>query len=73
VPTIDVDYVEFEKMLGLELKRDLEKVNDVLALAKGEVKVFDEKSGLMSVEIKDTNRADLWNIEGLVQIGRAHV
>ena len=67
MPTIDVDYVEFERMLGLELKRDLEKVNDVLALAKGEVKVFDEKSGLMSVEIKDTNRADLWSIEGLVR------
>ena len=67
MPTIDVDYAEFERMLGVELNRDLEKVNDVLAFAKGEVKLFDEKTGMMSVEIKDTNRGDLWNIEGLVR------
>jgi phenylalanyl-tRNA synthetase beta chain len=67
MPTIDVDYAEFERMLGKVLNRDLEKVNDVLAFAKGEVKLFDEKTGMMSVEVKDTNRADLWNIEGLVR------
>jgi len=67
VPTIDVDYTEFKKMLGIELDKDLDKINDVLAFAKGEVKLFDENTGMMSVEIKDTNRADLWNIEGLVR------
>src|SRR5208337_1656350 len=30
-------------------------------------KLFDEKEGTMSVEIKDTNRPDIWNIEGLVR------
>lgn len=49
MPTIDVDYAEFERMLGKVLNRDLEKVNDVLAFAKGEVKLFDEKTGMMSV------------------------
>jgi phenylalanyl-tRNA synthetase beta chain len=67
MPTIDVDYAEFERMLGIELNKDLEKINDVLAFAKGEVKLFDEKTGMMSVEIKDTNRPDTWNIEGLVR------
>lgn len=67
MPTIDVDYAEFERMLGIELDKDLEKINDVLAFAKGEVKLFDEKTGMMSVEIKDTNRPDTWNIEGLVR------
>jgi phenylalanyl-tRNA synthetase beta chain len=67
MPTIDLDYTEFEKMLGIELRKDPEKINEVLALAKGEMKVFDEKTGAMTVEIKDTNRADLWNIEGLVR------
>jgi phenylalanyl-tRNA synthetase beta chain len=67
MPTIDVDYGEFEKLLGLELRRDVEKVNEILAYVKGEVKLFDEKEGVMSVEIKDTNRPDVWNVEGLAR------
>jgi len=67
MPTIDVEYAEFEKLLGLELHRDLEKVNEILAYVKGEVKLFDEKEGVMSVEIKDTNRPDVWNVEGLAR------
>src|SRR5271157_2209665 len=67
MPTIDIDYTEFERLLGLDLHKDLEKINDVLASVKGETKVFDEKEGTMSVEIKDTNRPDIWNIEGLVR------
>jgi phenylalanyl-tRNA synthetase beta chain len=67
VPTIDVNYADFERLLGIEFHEDMEKINEVLAFVKGEVKLFDEKEGLMSVEIKDTNRPDLWNIEGLVR------
>lgn len=67
MPTIDIDYAEFEKLLGMELHKDLEKINDMLAFVKGEAKLFDEKEGTMSVEIKDTNRPDTWNIEGLVR------
>jgi len=67
MPTIDVDYAEFERLLGLALNKDPDRIDEVLALAKAEMKVFNEKTGLMSVEIKDTNRADLWNVEGLVR------
>jgi phenylalanyl-tRNA synthetase beta chain len=67
MPTIDIDYAEFEAMLGIKFQKDLDKLNDVLAYAKGEAKLFDEKNGTISIEIKDTNRPDLWNIEGLVR------
>lgn len=67
MPTIDVDYAEFEKLLGIELHRDMEKANEILAFVKGEVKLFDEKEGTMNIEIKDSNRPDVWNIEGLVR------
>jgi phenylalanyl-tRNA synthetase beta chain len=67
MPTIDIDYSEFERMLGIALDKDQERIDEVLAFAKAEVKIFDEKTGMMSVEIKDTNRADLWNVEGLVR------
>jgi phenylalanyl-tRNA synthetase beta chain len=67
MPTIDIDYAEFERLLGMELHKDLGKINDILAFVKGEAKLFDEKEGTMSVEINDTNRPDIWNIEGLVR------
>lgn len=67
MPTIDIEYAEFEKLLGLELHRDMERVNEVLELVKGEVKLWDEKADVMSVEIKDTSRPDVWNVEGLAR------
>jgi phenylalanyl-tRNA synthetase beta chain len=67
MPTIDVDYSEFERMLGIALNKNQERIDEILAFAKAELKIFDEKTGMMSVEIKDTNRADLWNVEGLVR------
>jgi phenylalanyl-tRNA synthetase beta chain len=70
MPTIDIEYGEFEKLLGLELRRDMEKVNEVLEFVKGEVKLWDEKADVMSVEIKDTSRPDVWNVEGLARVLR---
>jgi phenylalanyl-tRNA synthetase beta chain len=67
MPTIDLDYYEFERLLGVELHKDLDKIDEVLAFVKGEVKLFDEKEGAMNVEIKDTNRPDVWNVEGLAR------
>jgi phenylalanyl-tRNA synthetase beta chain len=67
MPTIDIEYAEFEKLLGLQLHRDMEKVNEVLEFVKGEVKLFDETADVMSVEIKDTSRPDIWNVEGLTR------
>ncbi|MBE0519927.1 phenylalanine--tRNA ligase subunit beta [Candidatus Bathyarchaeota archaeon] len=67
MPTIEIDYADFEKILGIKLHKDVEKLNDILAFVKGEVKLFDEEEGTISVEIKDTNRPDIWNIEGLAR------
>jgi phenylalanyl-tRNA synthetase beta chain len=67
MPTIDIECEEFERLLGIQLGRDMEKVNEILTSVKGEVKLFDEKTGVMSVELKDTGRPDLWNIEGLAR------
>lgn len=67
MPTIDVEYGEFEKLLGLKLGRDMARVDEVLEFVKGEVKLFDEVTGVMNVEIKDTSRPDLWNVEGLAR------
>ncbi len=67
MPTIDVDCSELERMIGIEFDRDKGRIGEVLAFAKAEAKIFDEKTGMMSVEFKDTNRADLWAVEGLAR------
>jgi phenylalanyl-tRNA synthetase beta chain len=67
MPTIDIEYAEFEKLLGIELHKNMDKANDVLAYVKGEVKLWDEKADVMSIEIKDTGRPDLWNVEGMTR------
>ncbi len=67
MPTIDIEYTEFEKLLELKMHMNMEKVNEVLEFAKGEVKLWDEKTGVMSVEIKDTSRPDVWSVEGLAR------
>jgi phenylalanyl-tRNA synthetase beta chain len=67
MPTIDVDYKELERLLGISLNGDMEKLDEILAYVKGEVKAFDEKENSLSVEMKDTNRPDLWSVEGLAR------
>ena len=65
MPTIEVERKDFEALLGLELPKDIEELNDMLAYVKGEVKYLDEQE--IHVEVKDSNRADLWSVEGLAR------
>jgi len=65
MPTIDLDYLELERLLGVQLNGDMEKLNEILAYIKSEVKAFDQKECSISLEMKDTARADLWSVEGL--------
>ena len=59
MPTIDVDCAELERLLGWSWQGDLEKLDWLLAFVKGEVKLFNEQDGVVSVELKDTGRPDL--------------
>jgi phenylalanyl-tRNA synthetase beta chain len=65
MPTIDVDCAELERLLGWSWNNDIEKLDEILALVKSEVKMYDEHEGIANIEIKDTNRPDLWSAEGL--------
>ncbi len=66
MPTIDVETSELQRLLGVSV-HETEKLDDVLALVKGEVKLVDDKEGIVSIEMKDTNRSDLWSVEGLAR------
>jgi phenylalanyl-tRNA synthetase beta chain len=78
MPTIDVDYAEFMRLLekppeyigGYPVKmskKEQDELDDLLALVKSEVKLYDGPEGILSIEIKDTNRPDLWSAEGLAR------
>ena len=76
MPTIDIEYDELEQLIGKETTRklfgdpqniDTEKLDDVLSLVKGEIKAYSKVEGTLSIEMKDTNRADLWSAEGLAR------
>ncbi|MDR1992656.1 MAG: phenylalanine--tRNA ligase subunit beta [Nitrososphaerota archaeon] len=73
MPTIDVNYAELERLLGITLEGDMEKLDNILAYVKAEVKGFNPSDGLISIEMKDTARADLWSVEGLVRALRGYV
>jgi len=65
MPTIDIDYLELERLLNVQLNGDMAKLDNILSYVKAEVKAFNEKENSISIEMKDTARADLWSVEGL--------
>jgi phenylalanyl-tRNA synthetase beta chain len=73
MPTIDIEYQELERLLSLKLEGDMAKLDDILSIIKGEVKLYNEREGTVSIEMKDTNRPDLWSVEGLSRALRGYL
>ena len=73
MPTIDVELGELEKLLNVSFNCNMEKLDDILTLVKGEVKIFNQQEGVVNIEIKDTNRPDLWSVEGLARALRGYL
>ena len=73
MPTIEIEYAELERLLGLELQGDMARLDEILAYIKGEVKLYSEREGVVSIEMKDTNRPDLWSVEGLSRALRGYL
>jgi phenylalanyl-tRNA synthetase beta chain len=76
MPTIDIEYRELEELIDRNTCRPLfgnpqnlqiEAIDDKLSLVKAEVKGYNQADGTLSIEMKDTNRADLWSAEGLAR------
>jgi phenylalanyl-tRNA synthetase beta chain len=67
MPTIDIEYRELERLLKVEFNEDLEKLDDILSYVKAEVKGYNKQDETVNIEFKDTNRPDLWSVEGLVR------
>ena len=71
MPTTEIQFSDLEQLVGVQLPRDLDDLNETLALIKAEASLIEgrqihEESGLR-VELKDTNRPDLWAVEGMAR------
>jgi len=65
MPTIQIDFEDFQKLLGIKLPKETDKLDEIPSYVKGEVALFDDQE--LHIEIKDSNRPDFWHVEGLAR------
>jgi phenylalanyl-tRNA synthetase beta chain len=65
LPTIIVLFNDLQRLVGAQLPRNIDDLNEVFFFVKGEVESIDGDE--LSIEIKDGNRPDLWTVEGLAR------
>ena len=56
-------------MLHTNLPRDREGLNEIFAYVKGDVESLE--GDVVSIEVKDSNRPDIWSVEGIARVLRS--
>ncbi|MBI3610258.1 MAG: phenylalanine--tRNA ligase subunit beta [Nitrospirae bacterium] len=70
MPTIQIKMKDLENLLGRSVT--ISELADRLPLVKGEIKGYDKTSGELKLELNDTNRPDLWCVEGVARQIKTH-
>lgn len=65
MPTISIYHQDFEHLLGRAAT--IEEIEAQLPLVKGELKDHNPTSGEIRIELQDSNRPDLWSVEGITR------
>ncbi len=65
MPKIEVQREDLYRYIGREYTNDA--LEDILPCAKAELDGVDEESGILKIELNDTNRPDLWSTTGLAR------
>ncbi len=65
MPTISIFHQDLEQLL--EQKADVGQVETWLSLVKGELKDHNPTNGELRIELQDSNRPDLWCVEGIAR------
>ena len=65
MPTISFFQKDFEELLGRTVPP--EQLESWLPLVKGELKDVTQATGEIRVELQDSNRPDLWSVEGIAR------
>ncbi len=71
MPTITFEKEDLERLVGRSLR--LDDLEEMLAAAKATVEdvVYEEGRTVLEVEVGDSNRPDLWSVEGIARLIRA--
>ncbi len=56
---------DLEGLLGNTVSRDRDGLNEIFAFVKGDVESLDGDA--VSIEVKDSNRPDIWSVEGIAR------
>ena len=56
---------DLEGLLGKTVSRDRDGLNEIFAFVKGDVESLDGDA--VSIEVKDSNRPDIWSVEGIAR------
>ena len=65
MPTISIFQKDFSQLVGQSAS--MADIEQWLPLVKGEVKDITQETGEIRVELQDTNRPDLWCVEGIAR------
>ncbi len=69
MPKIEISKKELEKLVGRDLSID--RLDELLMFCKGELEEVNDDT--LKVDMKDTNRADLWSVEGIAREIKLHL
>ncbi|MCG3257874.1 MAG: phenylalanine--tRNA ligase subunit beta, partial [Candidatus Heimdallarchaeota archaeon] len=63
--SIKASYKKMQEMLGKQLS--IEQLEDLLSYAKSEIDQYIEEEDMLVIDIKTSNRPDLWSPEGMIR------
>ncbi len=63
MPSVEFTLTDLENLLGRPLPRDVNGLNEILAFVKGDVESIEQDE--VTIEVKDSNRPDIWSAEGI--------
>lgn len=69
MPTVEVSAKDLSQLIGKKMNQA--ELEDALMFVKGEVDAVE--NGMLKIDIKDTNRPDLWSAEGIARELRARI
>jgi len=69
--TIDVKKEDLERLIGRKI--GIPRLEEYLTLTKAELKEFNDETGLLKIELSDSNRPDLWSAEGIARQIRVYL
>src|SRR5436853_4011908 len=70
-PSVQFSLADLEGLLGKTVPRDKEGLNEIFAFVKGDVESLE--GDIVSIEVKDSNRPDIWAVEGIARALRGYL